>query len=87
MASSGTSSVNKRKHARNDLPLKLKYEVIQTFERERGKIGVRKLAEIFKCGKTQISKTKSRLKKLMSLTHEVMCAKFGKEIEHPNTRT
>jgi len=38
----------------NDLSLKLKYEVIKTVEREH-KIGIRKLAELFSCGKTQIS--------------------------------
>lgn len=39
---------------RNDLPLKRKYEVIKTAEREP-KLGVRKLALRFGCGKTQIS--------------------------------
>ena len=39
---------------RNDLSLKMKYEVILTSERE-SKIGVRKLAELFQCGKSQIS--------------------------------
>ena len=39
---------------RNDLSLKLKYEVIKTVERER-KIGIRMLAKLFNCGKTQIS--------------------------------
>lgn len=41
--------------------------MIQTFEGERGKIGVRKLAEIFKCGKTQISvilKNKAHIKEV-----------------------
>ena len=39
---------------RNDLSLKVKYEVVKTSEREP-KLGVRKLSEIFQCGKTQIS--------------------------------
>lgn len=39
---------------RNDLPLKMKYEVIKTAEREP-KLSVRKLARVFQCDKTQIS--------------------------------
>ena len=39
---------------RNDLPLKMKYEVIKTTEREP-KLNVRKLAGVFQCDKTQIS--------------------------------
>jgi hypothetical protein len=39
---------------RNDLSLKMKYEVIKTSEREP-KLGIRTLAEHFQCGKTQIS--------------------------------
>ena len=39
---------------RNDLLLKMKYEIIKTTEREP-KIGVRKLAKLFECGKTQVS--------------------------------
>ena len=42
------------KPKRNDLSLKLKYEVIKTAENEP-KIGLRKLAGMFSCGKTQIS--------------------------------
>ena len=48
----GADAVAKAK--RNDLSLKLQYEVIKTVEKEP-KIGVRKLAELFHCGKTQIS--------------------------------
>ena len=44
------------KSTRNDLSLKLKYEVVKTVEREKGKkFGLRKLAVMFGCGKTQIS--------------------------------
>ena len=39
---------------RNDLSLKMKYEVIKTAERET-KLDVRKLADLFQCGKTQTS--------------------------------
>ena len=49
----------------NDLSLKMKYEVIKTFERER--IGIRKLAAIFGCGKSQISciiKNKNKIQEL-----------------------
>ena len=49
---------------RSDLTLAQKYEVVKTAERER-KIGVRKLGQIFGCGKTQIStmlRNKERIK-------------------------
>ena len=56
------------KSTRNDLSLKLKYEVVKTVERERGKKFVlRKLAMMFGCGKTQIStilKNKEKIKEL-----------------------
>ena len=42
------------KPKRNDLSLKLKYEVIKAVEKEP-EIGIRKLAGLFSCGKTQIS--------------------------------
>ena len=51
---------------RNDLSLKKKYEVIRTAEKEP-KLGVRKLAERFQCGKTQVStilKNKEAVRKL-----------------------
>ena len=51
---------------RSDLTLAQKYEVVKTAERER-KIGVRKLGQIFGCGKTQIStmlRNKERIKEL-----------------------
>lgn len=50
----GDARVQMATGKRNDLSLKVKYEVIKTFEREP-KLGVRKLSEIFQCGKTQIS--------------------------------
>ena len=46
---SGSNSAKRR----NDLSLKMKYEVIKSYEREPT-IGSRKLAETFKCGRTQI---------------------------------
>ena len=51
---------------RNDLSLALKYEVLKTEEREK-KLGVRKLSEMFGCGKTRISvilKNGERIKEL-----------------------
>ena len=51
---------------RNDLTLAQKYEVVKTAESER-RIGVRKLGQIFGCGKTQIStvlRNKERIKEL-----------------------
>ena len=54
------------KGKQNDLPLKSKYEVIKAAQSDP-KIGVRKLAEIFQCGKTQIStivKNKAAIKEL-----------------------
>ena len=50
----------------NDLSLKLKYEVIKTVERER-KIDIRKLAELFSCGKTQISTILKDKEKIVEL--------------------
>ena len=50
----------------NDLPLKIKYKVITTDEREP-KLGVRELAKCFQCGKTQVStilKNKVAVRKL-----------------------
>ena len=38
---------------RNELPLEKKYEVIK-MARKNPKMGTRKLAEHFKCGKTQV---------------------------------
>ena len=51
---------------RNDLTLAQKYEVIKTAEREKS-IGVRKLSQVFGCGKTQIStilRNKEKIKEL-----------------------
>ena len=50
----------------NDLTLAQKYEVIKIEEKEKN-IGVRKLSQVFGCGKTQISmviRNKERIKEL-----------------------
>ena len=54
MATVGSGSTACTAKKRNNLSLKLKYEVIKTLEKEP-KIGIRKLATLFKCGETQIS--------------------------------
>lgn len=46
-----TASISKK---RNDLSLKLKYEVIKTQQKEPN-IGTRKFTTLFQCSKTQIS--------------------------------
>ena len=51
---SGEAMATVTKEKRNDLTLELKYEVVRTAERET-KISIRKLADMFQCGKTQIS--------------------------------
>ena len=51
---------------RNDLTLAQKYEVIKIAEKEKN-IAVRKLSQVFGCGKTQIStviRNKERIKEL-----------------------
>ena len=61
----GPSNSAIKSKKRNDLSLKLKYEVIKTFEKER--LGIRKLATMFNCGKTQIScilQNKKRIREL-----------------------
>ena len=50
----------------NDLSLKLKYEVLKTVEKEP-KIGVRKLAGLFSCGKTQISSILKNKEKIVEM--------------------
>ena len=50
MATVGSSAQSAKKCS----DLSLKYEVVKTVEKEP-KIGIRKLAMLFKCGKTQIS--------------------------------
>ena len=58
--------VSRKTGKRNDLTLALKYEVLKTAEREK-KLGVRKLSELFGCGKTQISvilQNRERIKEL-----------------------
>ena len=54
------------KPKRNDLSLKLKYEVIKTVENEP-KIGIRKLAGLFSCGKTQISTILNNKEKIVEM--------------------
>ena len=41
---------------RNDFPLKMKYEVIKTAEIEP-KLSVRKLAEVFQCGRLKSARS------------------------------
>ena len=72
--------------SRNDLPLKSKYEVIKAAESDP-KIGVRKLAEIFQCGKTQISTILKNKAVIMSPMPVAVCTKQGKEINFPSTLT
>ena len=54
------------KPKRNDLSLKLKYEVIKTVEKEP-KIGIRKLAGLFSCEKTQISTILNNKEKILEM--------------------
>ena len=51
---SGEAMATVTKKKSNDLTLELKYEVLRTAERET-KIIIRKLADMFQCGKTQKS--------------------------------
>ena len=65
------------KKRRNDLSLKLKYEVLKVNEKEP-KIGCRKLASMFKCGKTQIQtilQNKDRIKDLYESNQKINWAK------------
>ncbi len=59
-----SGAVSKTK--RNDLSLKLKYEVIKTAEKAP-KIRVRKLACLYSCGKTQISTILTNKEKIMEI--------------------
>ena len=54
---------------RNDLTLKYKYDVIKEAEKNPG-IGIRRLAEMFKCGETQISCILKKKAEIVSLYHE-----------------
>ena len=41
--------------ARNELPLEKRFQIVEEYENSKGLTGVRKLAEKFSCGKTQVS--------------------------------
>ena len=74
------ASKKSKPHKRNDLTLALKYEVVKTAEREK-KLGVRKLSEMFGCGKTQISvilRNKERIKELYETTASGKRCQTGK---------
>ena len=45
----------KSKKARNELSLKQKNQILEKYERSNGSLGVRRLAEKYSCGKTQVS--------------------------------
>ena len=51
---------------RKDLTLKEKYEVV-IFQKHNPKVGIRKLAMQFKCGKTQIAETLKKKAEITSL--------------------
>lgn len=65
---SGTTNVSNvvAKPKRNDLSLKLKYEVIKAAENEP-KIGVHKLVGLFSCSKTQISSILKNKRRIMEM--------------------
>ena len=67
------------KPKRNDLSLKLKYEVIKTVEKEP-KIGIRKLAGLFSCGKTQILTILNNKEKIVEMyeAHNALAQKCHK---------
>ena len=80
MAEKNSSSVKKR----NDLSLKMKYEVVRTAEREPT-VGSRKLAETFQCGRTQIQiilKNKDSIKALYESNPMTSYPNVGKEQEN-----
>ena len=54
----------------NDLTLKLKYEVIKAVEKEL-RIGIRKLASMFSCVKTQISMILKNKERIVELYEKV----------------
>ena len=75
--------VSRKTGKRNDLTLALKYEVLKTAEREK-KLGVRKLSEMFGCGKTQISvilKNREGSKSFMKLMFLGNDAKLARDFE------
>lgn len=71
-----SGSLPKTKPKRNDLSLKLKYEVIKAVEKEP-KIGIHKLAGLFSCGKTQISTILNNRERIMEM-YEAQNASAGK---------
>ena len=71
-----SGSLPKTKPKRNDLSLKLKYEVIKAVEKEP-KIGIRKLAGLFSCGKTQISTILNNRERIVEM-YEAQNASAGK---------
>lgn len=76
MAASIALSSSKSVAKRNSLTLKMKYEVVLSVEKD-SKLSIRKLAEMFNCGKTQIStilKNKAQIKDLYeSNANETAC--------------
>ena len=44
-----------KRKARNELPLEKRFQIVEEYENGKGLTGVRKLAEKFSCGKTQVS--------------------------------
>ena len=44
-----------KRKARNELPLQKRFQIVEEYENSEGLTGVRKLAEKFSCGKTQVS--------------------------------
>lgn len=44
-----------KRKARNELPLEKRFQIVEEYENSKGLTGVRKLAEKFSCGKTQVS--------------------------------
>ena len=51
---------DKSKKARNELTLKQKFLILEEYEGSGGSIGVRKLAEKYSCGKTQVSNIRNK---------------------------